>query len=164
MLIDFHKDDRVTVLLVIRLLTVRCAPRKKRPTPRTHATLLMSSDLIGLKNSARSHSAVRSDTDSNRQTPPAEWCPVGIASAHQSAHSASTAVDAASMRNSDPRSHTDVVWRGGADGAVLSMLSRSTSRVRCSRALHSVVLGCSRALHVASGHSLIWPAFPTRPT
>ena len=70
------------------------------------------------------------------------------------------------MRTSYPRSHTDVVLRGGADGAVLSMLSRSTSRVRCSRALqsvvlgcsralHSVVLGCSRALHVASGHSCL---------
>ena len=51
------------------------------------------------------------------------------------------------MRNSYPRSHTDVVLGGAADSAVLSMLSRSTSRVRCSRALHSVVLGCSRALH-----------------
>ena len=59
------------------------------------------------------------------------------------------------MRNSYSRSHTDVVLRGGADGAVLSMLSRSTSRVRCSRALQSVVLGCSRALHVASGHSCL---------
>ena len=68
---------------------------------------------------------------------------------------ASTAVDAASMRTSYPRSHTDVVLGGAADSAVLSMLSRSTSRVRCSRALHSVVLGCSRALHVASGHSCL---------
>ena len=70
------------------------------------------------------------------------------------------------MRTSYPRSHTDVVLGGAADSAVLSMLSRSTSRVRCSRALqsvvlgcsralHSVVLGCSRALHVASGHSCL---------
>ena len=122
---------------------MRCAPRKKRPTPRTHATLLTSSDLIGL-NSARSHSADRSDADSNRQTPPAEWCPFGIASAPKAPISASTAVDAASMRTSYPRNHTDVVLGGAADSVVLSMLSRSTSRVRC-----------SRALHVASGHSCL---------
>ena len=55
------------------------------------------------------------------------------------------------MRTSYPRSHMDVVLR---DSAVLSMLSRSTSRVRCSRALQSVVLGCSRALHsVVLGYS-----------
>ena len=119
----------IELLLVIRLRTVRCAPRKKRPTPRTHATLLTSSDLIGL-NSARSHSADRSDADSNRQTPPAEWCPFGIASAPKAPLFASTAVDAASMRTSYPRSHTDVVLGGAADSAVLSMLSRSTSRVR----------------------------------
>jgi hypothetical protein len=34
-----------------------------------------------------------------------------------------------------PRSHTDVVLGGAADSAILSEVSRSTSRVRCSRAL-----------------------------
>ena len=58
------------------------------------------------------------------------------------------------LRTPHPRS---VVLGGAADSAVLSKVSRSTSRVRCSRALHvasavlstshprSVVLGCSRA-------------------
>lgn len=52
----------------------RCSPRV------AHAS---SADLSQLK--ARSHNADRSDADSNRQTPPPEWCPFGIASAHQSA-------------------------------------------------------------------------------
>ena len=151
--LTFTKTIELPYYLLFACAPSRCAPRKKRPTPRTHATLLMSSDLIGL-NSARSHSADRSDADSNRQTPPAEWCPFGIASAPKAPISASTAVDAASMRTSYPRNHTDVVLGGAADSVVLSMLSRSTSRVRCSRALHSVALGCSRALHsVALGCS-----------
>ena len=87
---------------------------------------------------------------------------------------ASTAVGAASMRTSHPRSvvlgttahsavlstvypqsHTDVVLGGAADSAVLSKVSRSTSRVRCSRALHvaSAVLSTSHPRSVVLGCS-----------